>query len=72
MYINPGAGNTSQIEQRLEEVRALLAQRREQLPLWHAYGLQLYKAGQAKVGATLLCCGTLSLQLMHAFSNDYV
>ena len=43
------AGDTGRPEERLEEMRALLAQRREHLPLWHAYGQQLYKAGQAKV-----------------------
>ena len=30
-------------------MRALLAERREHVPVWHAYGQQLYKAGQAKV-----------------------
>ena len=32
-----------------QEMRVLLAERREHVPLWHAYGQQLYKAGQAKV-----------------------
>ena len=41
--------STSHTEQRLEEMRALLAERREHLPLWHAYGQQLYMAGQVKV-----------------------
>lgn len=42
-------------EQRREEMHTLLAERREHLPLWHAYGQQLYKAGQAKV-VFYSCC----------------
>lgn len=41
--------STSHTEQRLEEMRALLAECREHLPLWHGYGQQLYKAGHVKV-----------------------
>ena len=48
-YVCSCADDTSSGEQRLEEMRALLAERREHVPLWHAYGQQLYKAGQAKV-----------------------
>ncbi len=57
------AGDASHTEPRLEEMRALLAQRREHLPLWHAYGQQLYKSGQAKVIFHLSCC-CLGAQLL--------
>ena len=30
-------------------MRALLAERRQHLPLWHAYAQQLFRASQAKV-----------------------
>ena len=44
-----GADPAQLSEQRLGEMRALLAERRQHLPLWHAYAQQLFRAGQAKV-----------------------
>ena len=59
------AGPQKGIEQRLEEMRALLAERRDHLPLWHAYGQQLYKVGQAKVTMLAFTAQHLAMTPQH-------
>jgi hypothetical protein len=63
------AGPQKCIEQRLEEMRAVLAERRDHLPLWHAYGQQLYKAGQAKVTTLALAAQHPARPPSHLFAG---